>query len=97
MASPSHLLSFVTDATGTFLSIHADLPGIEYLIEELQLLRSQLLDDDCPHTHLFAPECAGDELTTTKLRDQPGEENVVIHVKIYGWNKEWAHRHGLKA
>jgi hypothetical protein len=96
MAPIDHLLSFVTDTSGGLVSIHADLRGVEYLIEELERLRSQLLVDDCPHTHLFSSECAGDALTTTKLRDQPGEVNIVHHVKIYGWNEEWARRHGLK-
>jgi len=92
-----HLLSFVTDASSQFLSVHADLRGIEYLIEKLQQLRLHLLENDCPHTHLFASDTAESELTTTKLRDQPDEENIVYHVKLYGWNEEWARRHGLKA
>lgn len=92
----NHLLSFVTDESGKFLSVHADLCGVELLIENLQSIRSQLLENDCPHTHLMSPVCAGYELSTTKLQDQPGEVNVVCHVKIYGWNEEWARRHGLK-
>lgn len=67
------------------------------LIDELEGLREQLELNDCPHTHLFSPESAGDELTATKLGDQCGEVNVVHHVNIYGWNEEWASRHGLKA
>jgi hypothetical protein len=90
------LLSFVTDATGKVVSVHADIHGVEFLIDELENLRSQLLVNDCPHTHLFSPECGGDELTMTKLNDQPAETNVVCHVKIYGWNEEWSRRHGLK-
>jgi Immunity protein 32 len=97
MAPSNYLLSFVTDASGDFLSVHADLGGVEVLIEELQRLRSQLLENDCPHTHLFSAEWGGGELTTTKLQNQPGEDNTVHHVKIYGWNEEWAVRHGLKA
>ena len=93
-----YLLSFVTDEKGTYLSIHLDLAGVEMLIQELEALRKQLLKDDCPHTHLFGysdrPE--NNDLTLTKLKDQPGEVNQVLQVKIYGWNEEWARRHELK-
>ena len=91
-----HLLSFVTNVSGNYLAVHADLRGINLLIEELQRLRQQLELNDCPHTHLFSAEASGDELTTSKLVDQVAEVNVVHHVKIYGWNEEWAKRHGLK-
>ena len=96
MDKTDHLLSFVTDKTGNMVSIHVDLPGVEILIGELELLRQQLRDNDCPHTHLFSPVSGGSELTTTKLMNHPGEDNVACHVKIYGWNDEWANRHGLK-
>jgi hypothetical protein len=95
MAPNDHLLSFVANTSGTFLSIHLDLRGVEFLIEELQQLRLQLLENDCPHTHLCTPDCAGDELTSAKLENQPGEDHIVQHVKIYGWNDEWARRHRL--
>jgi hypothetical protein len=94
--SEQHLLSFVTDTSGQYVAIHADLRGITILIEELQNLREQLELDDCPHTHLFSFPEDSHELTTTKLVDQQNEVNVVCHVKIYGWNEEWAQRHGLK-
>lgn len=76
--------------------MHADLAGITMLIDELELLRQQLEKNDCPHTHLSSPEAAGDELTSTKIADQEHENNIVCHVKIYGWNEEWAVRHRLK-
>jgi hypothetical protein len=94
--SDPHLLSFVTSASGGYLAVHADLAGITMLIDELEILREQLEQNDCPHTHLFSPEAAGSELTPTKIADQKDENNVVCHVKIYGWNEEWAVRHGLK-
>ena len=97
MPTPGHLLSFVTNVSGSFLSVHADLRGVEFLIQELQQLRSQLLENDCPHTHLCSIDCGGEELTTTKLQDQRDEDNIIHHVKIYGWNEEWAHPHGLKS
>jgi hypothetical protein len=96
MDAITHLLSFVTDVSGGFLSIHADLRGVELLMQELERLRTQLLVNDCPHAHLFTADCGGEELSTTKLKGQPYEDNIVHHVKIYGWNEEWARRHGLK-
>jgi hypothetical protein len=87
-----HLLSFVTNESGTYIAVHADLAGISCLIGELECLREQLLLDDCPHTHLWS----GRELTNTKLADQGDSEvNVAYQVKIYGCNQEWAKRHGL--
>ena len=74
------------------VSIHLDLGGVNYLISELSELRDQLIENDCPHTHLFS----GDELTITKLKNQKQEVNTVHHVKIYGWNAEWAVKHGLR-
>lgn len=92
--SQRHLLSFITDATGRYVAVHADLAGITMLIDELESLREQLELNDCPHTHLFGYS-PNDKLTTTKLADQDCEVNIVQQVKIYGWNEEWAQRHGL--
>jgi len=83
-----HLLSFVTDASGGYLAVHADLAGFTMLIDELESLREQLELNDCPHTHLFSSNPPPTELTTTKLADQEDEVNMVHHVKIYGWNEE---------
>jgi hypothetical protein len=94
--SEPHLLSFVTDASGQYLAIHADLAGVTMLIDELEGLREQLERNDCPHSHLFACT-ARNALTNTKLADQEHEANIVQHVKTYGWNEEWARRHGLKS
>lgn len=91
-----YLLSFVTNTGGGYLAIHADLKGITLLIDELESLRRCLEANDCPHTHLFSTACGNGELTTTKLSDQPHENNIVHQVKIYGWNEEWAILHGLK-
>jgi len=91
------LLSFVTDASGTSLAVHADLAGITMLIDELEILREQLELNDCPHAHLLSFVGDRSELTTTKLADQEGEVKIVQDVKIYGWNEEWARRHGLKS
>jgi len=93
--SEPHLLSFVTDHTGAYLAVHADLAGITMLIDELEGLREQLVLNDCPHTHLFSFLPDSNALTTTKLDSHVDEVNVVHSVKIYGWNEEWSRRHGL--
>ena len=64
-------------------------------IDELEGLREQLEENDCPHTHLFALPTVNSELTETKL-DSEARMNGVLEVKIYGWNEEWAVKHGLK-
>ena len=100
MTQPSdgnHLLSFATDESGGMVSIHADLAGVNLLLSELGRIRDRLVEDECPHTHLFTESAGGlDELAETKLANQPSEVNNVVHVKIYGWNEEWALKHGLK-
>jgi hypothetical protein len=95
--SRQHLLSFVTDESGMHVAIHVDLRGVEILIRELEQLKEQLELNDCPHTHLFTTsDPSARELTKTKLDSQASEVNIVHHVKIYGWNEEWARKHGLK-
>ena len=96
MDAVQHLLSFVTNENGTMVSIHADFGGVSRLIEELEFLRDTLRKNDCPHVHLFSEDALGDSLSTTKLHNHPAEVNVVHHVKIYGWNDEWAVRHQLR-
>jgi hypothetical protein len=91
-----YLLSFVTDDSGSFISIHADLNGVSALIDLLLEIKQQLEQNDCPHTHLFPRRGYGPYLTTTKLENHVGEINVAHQVKIYGWNDEWAVRHGLR-
>jgi hypothetical protein len=88
----NYLLSFVTDDSGGMVSIHMDLNGADRLIETLSELRDSLLKNDCPHDHLFSD----DGLTMTMLATQENETNAVGHVKIYGWNDEWAVKHGLR-
>ena len=91
----NYLLSFVTDEEGSNLSIHCDLEGVSLLIEHLELLKKDLENNDCPHTHLFTEDWGGNGLTNTKLENQPNEINQVHHVKIYGWNDQWKVKHKL--
>ena len=85
---PQHLLSFVTNESGNMVSIHADLAGVEFMIQELEYLRDQIAKEDCPHTHLFSIGTPTDELSATKLSNQKNEVQMVGHVKIYGWTDE---------
>ncbi len=48
MTPPAHLLSFVASEPANMIPIHVDLPGLELLISELELLRSQLQSNDGP-------------------------------------------------
>ncbi len=89
------LLSFVTDENGDQVFIHADKQGLDLLIKELTWLREKLEGNVCEHTHLMSPDWGGDELTTSKLKDQKDEVNAVHGVKIYGWNEEWKKKHRL--
>lgn len=91
----NRLLSFVTDDSGDQVSIHVDKAGLDLFIKELTWLRQKLEAGECDHTHLMSPDWAGDELTTSKLKDQADEVTVVHGVKIYGWNDEWKKKHGL--
>ena len=88
----NYLLSFVTDDSGGMVSVHMDLNGANRLIEMLNELRDSLAEGDCPHDHLLR----NDGLTATMLAKQDNEKNVVGHVKLYGWNDEWAVKHGLR-
>ena len=92
LAYQNYLLSFVTDDSGGMVSVHMDLNGADRLIETLSRLRDSLMENDCPHDHLFCD----DGLTMTMLATQENEKNSVGHVKIYGWNDEWAVKHGLR-
>jgi len=95
--SRQHLLSFVTDSTGSYVAVHADLRGVDILIDELQKMKSALENNECPHTHLFISKTHGyRQLTGGKLASQEIEVNEVFQVKIYGWTEEWARKLGLK-
>ncbi len=90
-----HLLSFAVNDDGTFLSMHADVAGLDLLIRSLVNLRQSAMDGECEHVHLFSDPDLGGELTTTKLQNQPYEATSIMHLKLYGWTDEWAKRHGL--
>ena len=87
-----YLLSFVADPERHMLSVHMDLNGANALIERLELIRDALANDACEHDHLFAE----DGLTSSKLVPNESDYANIGHVKVYGWNDEWAMKHGLR-
>lgn len=90
-----HLLSLVTSENGDQVFLHVDLAGVTKLISELNYIRKELEEKDCPHSHLFSEDWGGWELTATKLKDQKDEINLVHHLKIYGWSEEWKNKYDL--
>jgi hypothetical protein len=91
-----HLLAFVADKDGNQVFLHADLAGVEYLIKELEYLRKELKNNDCPHTHLFSEDWGSGELSTSTMLNKDAEGLAVHHLKMYGWNNEWVKKHGFK-
>jgi len=75
--------------------IHLDLEGVDLLLRELEHVKKKLIEGDCPHTHLFSSEWGGWELSNSRMMDS-GDRGVPIHhLKIFGWNEEWAEKHGF--
>src|SRR5688572_26371047 len=93
--SEPHLLSFVTNASGKFLTVHADLAGITMLIDELECLRAELELNRYTHSHLFSFLPSGSQLTTTKIAGDECDVNIVEQVDICGWDAESARENGL--
>jgi len=91
----NHLLSFITNGSGDVITVHTDINGIDYLLSILGLLRTQMVRGECPHEHLFSADWGRGDLTTSKLSDQPEEEKIVHHVKIYGWTDSWKTKQNL--
>lgn len=89
------LLSFVSGKKGDRISVHVDKAGLDFLIAELTWLKGKLEEDKCDHTHLRSPAWVGDELSTSKLKDQERDDSIVHEVTIHGWNDEWKRKHGL--
>ncbi len=50
------------------LTVHLDSAGIDFLIEQLSILKELLDQGRCEDCHLFTPESIGSELTVRKSR-----------------------------
>lgn len=95
METVKHLLSFVTNADADMLTVHLDIDGIDLLIERLSKLRELVDQGKCEDSHLFTAESIGSELSSTMLNGQSSEVNIVHHVKLCVWTKEWSVKHRL--
>ena len=90
-----HLLSFVTNDKGTMVSIHANLSGLDLLIDMLGRLRNEVAHGNCEDAHLFTDNESVEELTSSRLVTSDCEKTVAMHVKFYAWTDEWAKHHKL--
>ena len=91
---PDHVLSFIGDADGHQLFVHADAAGLDLLIGRLTRLRAHLDRSECEHEHLFTTAWSGSGDLST--RGAGKSERVILHVKIYAWTAEWGAKHQLK-
>jgi hypothetical protein len=93
---PEHLLSVVTEPGGDVVYIHADHAGLEALRASIDRLLECFNQNDCHHEHLFSPDWAGWDLSTTMLeQEREAGCKTVHHIKIYAWDDEWKRKHGL--
>ena len=96
MNEKPELLSFVTDSSGSVVSVHADLSGLKKLKDSVELMISKLESNECDNDHLRTEDWAGYELTASMLKSEKESGcNQVHHVKIYAWNPEWKTKHEL--
>ncbi len=93
MKTPAYTLTFFTTGQD-MVSIHADVRGLDVLIDSLRQIKAKVESDVCEHEHLRSASWGGRELTETK-GCETGE--LVHHVKIYGWTPEWIMKHKFKA
>ena len=90
-----HLLSFVSNPEGDMVTVHLDADGLDFLIEQLTILKQLLHDGQCEHIHLFTTDSIGEELSSTRIKSNPAESTVIQHVKLNCWTREWAEKHML--
>ena len=90
------MLSIVSEREGDVVYIHADLAGLEVLERSLKRLRELVAQGECEHDHLFTESWGGHGLTETMLeKERSSGCKQVHHLQLYGWNDEWARKHGL--
>ena len=86
-----YVLSFAADGQGQ-LAIHADARGLEVLISRLVRMRDAVLGGDCRDEHFFSESWGTGDLSE---RVMANDGELIHHVKIYGWTREWAEKHEL--
>lgn len=75
------------------ISMHLDSEGVDLLLREFEHLKKKLAENDCPHAHLFSSEWAGWELSLPNMANESDKAEPIHHLKIFGWNEEWAEKH----
>jgi hypothetical protein len=92
MPNQEHVLSFAVDKDGGQLFIHADAKGLQELMRSLEEILEKLNQDQCDHDHLMSPLWGGTDLSEHTIEK---DVQLIHHVKICGWTKEWAQKHKL--
>lgn len=97
MSKKEYSLSLSTSQNGEEICLHADSDGLTYLINELEALRSSLIEkEEAPHTHLFSESWGANNLTESMLQSEKEQDHrQVHHVKLYAWSNKWKKKHGL--
>lgn len=72
---------------------YLDSAGVDLLLKELEYIKNKLAENDCPHSHLFSSDWGGWELRNSQMMDEKDKGERIHHLKIFGWNEEWAETH----
>jgi len=91
MDTPSHVLALVRTSESV-VHLHADIAGLDRLIQALTFVRDKTVQGICEHEHLMSHSWGGHDLS-----EHSGPENgeLVHHLKIFGWTDDWAAKHGF--
>ena len=94
MSDEKRSLAFVVSEESDQIFLHVDKEGVEILMRSLERIKKHLEKDELEHEHLFSEEWGGWELSISDEVDK-GKGKPIHHVKIYGWNDEWADKNGF--
>lgn len=94
MKDERRLLAFVVSEESDEIFLHLDKAGADILIRALERIRKHLEKNEVEHDHLFSKEWGSWELSISDKVDK-GQGKPIHHFKIYGWNDEWADKHGF--
>jgi len=92
MSQPQYARVFISAPKGQ-LTMHADAKGLSVLIASREGLKAKAEQGVSEHDHFFT-SIPGDGLLSEK-RGCEKEGEVVHHLKLCGWSKEWAKKHGF--
>lgn len=94
MTDQKRLLAFVASEDSDEIFLHVDKAGVDILIQSLERIRKHLEKNEVEHDHLFSNEWGSWELSVSDMMDNE-KGKPIHHVKIFGWNDEWADKHGF--